>query len=146
MSRDDYVGHKRPPVKNRFKKGQSGNPSGRPKGAKNAKAVFVDLANRKVRIREGTKVKYLTQFQVVLQAAYLKAMKGDWKAAEFLHKIGKTLAVFEPNPSEPGRHGVIIVPGVLSQEDWEREVAKYYAKCAEEDLKKAKAAPLVISA
>lgn len=28
---DDRVGYKRPPKKNQFKKGQSGNPKGRPK-------------------------------------------------------------------------------------------------------------------
>lgn len=33
---DDYeVGYKRPPKNSRFKKGQSGNPKGRPKGRKN---------------------------------------------------------------------------------------------------------------
>ena len=36
MPDDDYaVGYKKPPLHTRFKKGQSGNPRGRPKGSKN---------------------------------------------------------------------------------------------------------------
>jgi hypothetical protein len=146
MAADYDVGNRRPPVAHRFKKGQSGNPSGRPKGAKSEKVVFLEIAKRKVRIREGGKVKYLTQLEVMLQAMALKAMKGDSKAADTFHKIGKSLGVFDPNPPEPGRHGVIILPATMSPEDWEREVAKYYAKCEEEDLKKAQASPVASSA
>ena len=64
MAADYVVGHGRPPVAHQFKKGQSGNPSGRPKGSKNAKAAFLAITNRKVRIREGDKVKYLTQLEM----------------------------------------------------------------------------------
>jgi hypothetical protein len=110
LNMTDYVGHKRPPFARRFKPGQSGNPSGRPKGSKNAKAVFLAIAHRKVRIREGGKLKYLTQLEVMLQAMALKAMKGDAKAADSFHKIGRTLGIFDPNPSEPGKYGVIVVP------------------------------------
>jgi len=35
MSNDYEVGYKKPPKQGRFKKGQSGNPRGRPSGTKN---------------------------------------------------------------------------------------------------------------
>jgi hypothetical protein len=133
----DYVGHKRPPFARRFKPGQSGNPSGRPKGSKNAKALYVELANRKVRIRVGSKLKMVTQLEVILQAMILKAMKGDTRAADTYHKIGKSLGVFDPNPLEPGRYGVIVLPGVMTPDEWDKASAEHHAK-RDEDLKKAK--------
>jgi Family of unknown function (DUF5681) len=61
---DDYeVGYARPPSANRFKKGQSGNPYGRPRGAKNRrpplneqrmKTIILDEAYRKITLNEAT--------------------------------------------------------------------------------------------
>ena len=133
MAANHNVGHGRPPVAHQFKKGQSGNPSGRPKGAKSEKAVFLAIANRKVRIGG----KYFTQHEVMLQAMALKAMRGDSKAADTFHKIGKFLGVFDPNPPEPGTYGVIVVPPLMTMEDWEREAGKHQAPYAgnEKNLK-----------
>ena len=42
-ARDYKVGYKKPPLHSRFKKGQSGNPRGRPRGAKNFSSVLLSL-------------------------------------------------------------------------------------------------------
>jgi hypothetical protein len=50
--RDYAVGYGRPPPHSRFKKGQSGNPWGRPPGAKNLKTVLNEALNERVIVVE----------------------------------------------------------------------------------------------
>ena len=63
MANQKYeVGYGKPPVHTQFKPGQSGNPKGRPKGAKNKrpklneerlKGIILDEAYRDITVRDG---------------------------------------------------------------------------------------------
>jgi hypothetical protein len=74
----DYgVGYCRPPEATQFKKGQSGNRKGRPKGTKNI-ATYVKIAlQQRVLVRERGKVKQRTKADIIARNAVVKAMKGD---------------------------------------------------------------------
>ena len=49
----DYkVGYKKPPLHSRFQKGQSGNPRGRPRGAKNFSTLLTEALNEPVVVTE----------------------------------------------------------------------------------------------
>src|SRR5262245_29021911 len=50
------VGYARPPLHSRFKRGQSGNPKGRPRGSRSVASVLHRILNEKVPAREGDKV------------------------------------------------------------------------------------------
>ena len=81
----DYsVGYRRPPKGGRFVRGQSGNPRGRPKGRVSMPAVVNKLANRKVRINDGSGSKWVTVLEALLAVQSARALKGDTKSTAIL--------------------------------------------------------------
>jgi hypothetical protein len=80
---DDYdVGYAKPPLRTRFRKGQSGNPGGRPRGmtAERANMLVLKEAYRSMRLREGEKVYSLPAIQAVLRSQIARAVKGNGPA------------------------------------------------------------------
>lgn len=76
------TGYKRPPQHTRFKKGQSGNPKGRPKvekasGFGSAYALTLKEAERMITVREGDKVNQISTIEAVHRAQSAAALKGN---------------------------------------------------------------------
>lgn len=78
------VGYGRPPKEHRFKPGRSGNPKGRPKGAKNEETILNNLLNRKIEIREAGRSRKISVLEAVLLKFAEEALRGNPKAATFL--------------------------------------------------------------
>jgi hypothetical protein len=74
-------GYQRPPSDGRFKPGVSGNPRGRPKGARNLRTDMAEMMGRKIPIRENGKARRITRQQAILLRLHEKALQGDVKAA-----------------------------------------------------------------
>jgi len=84
-SRGTYeVGYARPPKRTQFKAGQSGNPRGRPKGAKNEATILREIMTRKVDIRENGRTRKISVLTAILLKFTETALKGDAKSATFL--------------------------------------------------------------
>lgn len=77
---DERVGYRNPPKKTRFKKGQSGNPGGRPKGSKPFLTIFGDAMKRQVHMKKGGKTKTVTTKEALIETLVAKALSGDIKA------------------------------------------------------------------
>lgn len=76
----ERVGYKKPPRATRFKPGQSGNPKGRPKGAKNF-ATAIDAELRAcVAVSENGRRRKITKREAVAKQLVDKAVAGDPKA------------------------------------------------------------------
>lgn len=81
---DDQVGYGRPPRHSRFKPGQSGNPRGRPKGARNLHSqIFTELMSPIAVTIDGQRQR-MSPIMVVFKQLAAKGMKGDIKAARLL--------------------------------------------------------------
>jgi Family of unknown function (DUF5681) len=83
-SEDYEVGKGRPPLSTRWKPGQSGNPKGRPKGAKNLVTIFHESFKQKLEIQERGKFRQITALEAIVKKLMNEALKGNLKAIEFL--------------------------------------------------------------
>jgi Family of unknown function (DUF5681) len=87
---DNYaVGYGRPPLHTRFKKGQSGNPSGRRAGQQSLTNTLDRAMQQKVSVREGKKVYQKTMWQAILETHGRKAVNGDVRSAALIVSIVK---------------------------------------------------------
>lgn len=92
MSDDDYeVGYGRPPKHGQFKKGQSGNPKGRKKGARGLKTDLKSELNERIAITENGKTRKLTKQQLMFKQLAAKAGCGDMRAIRILTDLALTL-------------------------------------------------------
>ena len=95
------VGYGRPPRASRFQPGRSGNPAGRPRGARNASSIARDALDRTISI----KVKGTWRKMTVRKAAYLRlaerAVAGDAKALDYLLSLESEERPTGPDHAQP---------------------------------------------
>src|SRR5258705_13111656 len=91
MPRDnegDYeVGYGKPPRDTRFKKGQSGNPRGRPPGAKNLKTLLSEALNEMVVVTENGGRRKVTKRRAIITQLVNRSATADFRAIKILLDI-----------------------------------------------------------
>ena len=88
--------------KTRFKKGQSGNPNGRPKGRRNNEFLLSEILFNVVRVTENGKVRSLPKIAAAAEVCLNNALKGDLKS------FCKILEIAE-------KHGLLEKPATIPQ-------------------------------
>jgi hypothetical protein len=91
--RDYEVGYGKPPPHTRFKKGQSGNPRGRPAGAKNLKTLLTDALNEPVVVTENGGHRKITKRQAIVTQLVNRSATADWRAIKILFDILRDIEV-----------------------------------------------------
>ncbi len=92
MTRDYDVGYGRPPKRTRFKPGQSGNPSGRPKKKRTpAEAEAKLLLEDKFMMRVNGKARRLTAYDAILRVLIRQGMDGNMRAIAYILKRAEVL-------------------------------------------------------
>ena len=115
---------RRPPVATQFKKGQTGNPKGRPPKSVGQRMVVEKVLAEKQRLGgqpRGERVLY-TNFELLIKTAKTLAASGHQQATKlYTYVLGK-YGTQEPVNREIG---YIMIPEALTREEWE---AKYMPK------------------
>lgn len=82
--RDQDIGYGKPPKAYQYKQGQSGNPKGRPKGAKSEATILLEIINRRIEVRQNGRVRKITILEGILHRLAEDSLKGNTKSAAFV--------------------------------------------------------------
>jgi hypothetical protein len=86
------VGRGRPPLSTRWKPGQSGNPKGRPRGAKNIMTYFHHALSRKIDIKERGDIRKVTAREGIAMNVTNGALKGDPKFLPLIIAVDREIS------------------------------------------------------
>ena len=122
------VGYGKPPVRTRFKPGESGNRRGRPKGARNKvpalneerlKNIILEEAYRAIRINDGDRQIKVPMAQAIVRAIAVNAVKGQQRAQKLFTEM---LSTTERENRE--LHNEWLDAAMTYKVEWERELER----------------------
>src|SRR3984893_9282719 len=85
--RDYQVGYGKPPRHTRFKRGQSGNPRGRPRESKNLPTLLTEALNKRVIVAENEGRRKVTKREAIITQLVNRSAKADLRAGKILLDI-----------------------------------------------------------
>ena len=91
------VGYCRPPRHTRFKKGQSGNPKGRPRGTISTGRMINRALDETITITENGKSRRIRKREAIVKAMIAKALRGELRTLTHLLQLMQAL---DPRPEE----------------------------------------------
>ena len=92
---NDRVGYRQPPVGTRFRPGQSGNPRGRPKGARNLTTIVAAALSERVAVNENGRRRRISKLDAAVKQLVNRAASGEMRATQLL------LALVQANEARP---------------------------------------------
>lgn len=124
------VGYGKPPKEHRFKRGHSGNPKGRPPGARNkpkplnpahqpTDSLILEEAYRPVTIREGDKVIELPAIQAAVRSLAIAAMKGSRLSQRALAEL-----VRQVEDRKASEHLTVLENAFEYKQKWTEEIQR----------------------
>jgi hypothetical protein len=94
---NERVGYGRPPMTTRFRPSQSGDPRGRPKGARNLSTIVAAAWSERVAINENGRHRRITKLEAAVKQLVNRAASGEARATQLL------LALVQANEARPAQ-------------------------------------------
>lgn len=114
----EAIGYGRPPKASQFKKGQSGNPGGRPPKTAGHRSIAARVLGEMQRLSgqaKGTRVRYTTLEVIIMTLKQLTASGHAAATALYMKCVARHGT--QQAPDQP--IGYIVVPEALTREEWE---------------------------
>ena len=89
-SEGDKLGFGKPPKKNRFAPGRSGNPKGRPKGSKNVNTLLAKVGRQRVKVKGEQGSRSISKVEAAYTQLVNQAASGNLPAIKELFRIHST--------------------------------------------------------
>ena len=96
MAKASRTGYRNPPEATRFKPGQSGNPSGRPKGSTNLGTDLAAELGEPITVRENGRTRRVSKQRALIKGLMGKALEGDVRATAALFALCARVIVEPP--------------------------------------------------
>ena len=131
------VGFARPPKKSQFKKGQSGNPNGRPKKRLDVASTLQRTLAEQISYRDGEQMHEMSAGEAVLYKQICKAMQGVQTAFDAVMRQAKRHRLLgETRRDDSAGTTGLVIGKPMSVETWEKAARKQQAasKIANEAL------------
>ncbi len=97
------IGYKSPPENTRFRKGQSGSPSGRPKGSTSFLGDLTAELNEQIAITEDGKSRKITKRRALVKSLVAHGLKKDVRALQ----LALQWAAAEQEAAQTGKAGAL---------------------------------------
>jgi len=112
------VGYRKPPTATQFKKGQSGNPKGRPAGKSNFATALARAMNEKVTVVENGQRRTISKLDAAVKQLINKAASGDLRAFQQMVSLNSLVAAEDGNAA----------PTILNQDADNQVMAQLLAR------------------
>jgi hypothetical protein len=83
------VGYGKPPRANQFRKGRTGNPRGKRQGEENIISAFKRIVSKRIKIKDGEKIRTITLAEAVIQKNYNAAVQKNPFAMSNIFRVAE---------------------------------------------------------